>query len=98
MNSLKKNNFPDTLKSLKNLQKLYLNSDSLEKLPKGILELVNIQTLSIGNNQLSGFDESFDNLKKLQKLYLNSNNLRELPTSILAINSLNVLNLDDNQL
>ncbi len=81
------------------IKKLNLSRNkNLNKLPKWIGELRNLQKLNLGYNNLRELPESIGGLRNLQALYLSGNKLRELPESIGKLTNLQELYLADNNL
>ena len=59
---------------------------------------INLQELSLQNNQLSSLPAKIGKLINLQKLHLHNNKLRSLPAEIDRLINLKELLLDNNQL
>ncbi len=89
---------PNSIGSLTDLIKLYINYNQLTSLPESIGNLANLTVLHISHNQLTSLPDSIGNLSRLQRLYLRNNQLTSLPESIGDLSSLTELHLDNNQL
>jgi Leucine-rich repeat (LRR) protein len=74
------------------------NDYDLNNLPKLISELVNLNELSLYNNEFSNLPESITKFVNLEKLFLHHNKLSSLPESIGTLVKLETLTLDSNQL
>jgi small GTP-binding protein len=70
----------------------------LKKVPDFVLQLVDLESLNLRNNQLSDLPKEIAELKSLQDLDLSSNQLSDLPKEIAELKSLQDLDLSNNQL
>lgn len=71
---------PDWICSYKNLKELYTGRNKkLQRLPKNIGDLVNLEVLYLNETGLSELPESFGNLQKLKELSLTNTNIRKFP-------------------
>jgi leucine-rich repeat protein SHOC2 len=89
---------PDSIGTLSNLTKLYLENNQIISLPDSIGKLSNLTELHLSSNQLTSLPESIGKLSNLTKLCLGSNQLTSLPESIGRLSSLTELHLSSNQL
>ncbi|MDM8524003.1 COR domain-containing protein [Desulfococcaceae bacterium HSG8] len=89
---------PGEIAQLRNLTRLYLNSNELKELPGEIAQLRNLDILDLSSNELTELTGEIAQLKNLTRLYLNSNALTELPKEIAQLKKLNILYLSFNQL
>ena len=92
---------PRSVCRLTTLQRLYLNSNSLTRLPDNCF--TNLTALTILAAQFGRITKLqvgvFDGLHKLKELYLNSNNITELPDGIFdKLRMLVTLALDNNRI
>jgi len=77
---------------------LGLYNCGIKTLPESIGNLISLESLFLGSNQLWTLPEFIGNLKSLKELYLSNNELSTLPNSILKLKSLQYLNLEDNDI
>ena len=95
---------PDSIQNFRCLKKLYLGDNFLEKLPRSIGNLTNLETLILGtdagewSNCLVTLPNSIGNLVNLKVLDLFGCNLRELPATIGNLRNLEGLFLGFNKL
>ncbi len=89
---------PAEIGKLKNLSRLYLNSNYLTELPDEISQLKNLTVLDLSSNQLTGLPKGFSQLKNLSILDLNTNHLSELPDEITQLKNLTILDASSNYL
>lgn len=71
---------------------------SLQKYPKVIEKLENLEALTLGNNQISTLPKSICGFKSLKLLDLGKNHFRYFPKEILCFENLQELDLSDNYL
>ncbi|XP_026168416.1 SLIT and NTRK-like protein 5 [Mastacembelus armatus] len=87
-----------TGKETSTLQKVYLNHNRLQMLPKEFLaSQASLLEVDLSKNLLQELPERFlQDSDSLQKLYLQGNQLQFLPSSVLQMTSLQMLELDGN--
>ncbi|MCH2045600.1 MAG: leucine-rich repeat domain-containing protein [Saprospiraceae bacterium] len=84
---------------LNSLEYIYMDNNSLKKLPKSMKKLKSLNELSIAGNKLQNdIPDVIGELTQLTKLDLSENELQELPSEILQLKNLEVLDLRYNQL
>lgn len=86
----------ETIQNLEQINKLDLSFKDIDKLPKQIDCLINLETLILSNNNLSSLPSEIKNLKKLTSVNLGYNRFTEVPTELLHLTSLEYLNLEAN--
>jgi len=85
---------PDSMRNLKNLEKLSIEESDIEKLPDWIGELESLTELSLkGNNSLKALPESIGNLKNLKRLILRYSAVEKLPDSIVNCTALEFVDI-----
>ncbi|MCV6636546.1 leucine-rich repeat domain-containing protein [Candidatus Albibeggiatoa sp. nov. NOAA] len=89
---------PDTVFSLKYLQKLSLVKNQLQELPDTFTQLHNLVYLDVRYNELQDLPTSLGQVKSLKFLYLGHNRLQDLPISFAQLQNLEILGLGKNQL
>ena len=72
--------------------------EKLKELPESLSQLLQLQSLNLGGNQLTTLPESLGQLSQLQTLDLGSNQLTTLPESLGQLSQLQSLDLYGNQL
>ncbi|MFX1294434.1 MAG: hypothetical protein ACFFD2_06215 [Promethearchaeota archaeon] len=77
---------------------LGLSNNNLNKIPKSIANLRNLQLLGLRKNQFTNLPEFIGNLKALQKLWIDHNKITNLPKSIGGLSEIKELWIDDNRL
>ncbi len=77
---------------------LDLSTLGLTEVPRELSALVNLQWLSLGNNQLTEVPRELSALVNLQRLWLHNNQLTEVPRELSALVNLQKLSLGNNQL
>lgn len=70
--------------------------ETLIELPESIMQLTQLHSLNLSNNQLSELPDWLGNLTELQKLNVAGNQLTTLPESLARLTQLEELNLSDN--
>lgn len=77
---------------------LVLGGLGLERFPRTVLSLINLQHLSLYGNKIKILPPEIKQLTNLKRLYLSENKLRTLPTEIVKLTNLKRLDLSDNPL
>ena len=88
----------EALKDPLKIYKLDLSYQKLEKLPKEIENLNNLQRLSLWRNHLKALPREIGKLNNLQRLELGGNQLKALPKEIGNLKNLKKLYLRNNKL
>ncbi len=88
-------NTRDDLRGVKNIK---LNGWNLLKIPKPILKLTHLETLSLQHNQIKAVPDEISNLGSLKILNLSFNSFAEVPTPLLHLKSLEYLDIYCNSL
>ena len=88
---------PESIKSLKYLEKLHFNNIPLNTLPESISELKYLTVINITGCYLVSFPESVYHVVNLKELSVTSCNLISLPESISTLQNLQKLYLYGNQ-
>ncbi|CAK1579597.1 unnamed protein product [Parnassius mnemosyne] len=83
---------------LAHLTELYLNDNSLQRIPPDINQLSNLHTLDVSNNKLRSLPAEMGDLIQLRELHLNNNYLRVLPYELGKLFHLQLLGLQGNPL
>ena len=81
-----------------NIIELGLYNCGLNNLPESVGNLIFLQTLNLGSNNLKFIPESIGNLSSLKELHLYKNQLSTLPKSFVKLESLEKLDLSYNHL
>ncbi|XP_053671969.1 CCR4-NOT transcription complex subunit 6-like [Anopheles nili] len=91
-------NLSPTLWKFDHLTALFLNDNSLPRLPHQVGQLVNLRTLDLSANKLRSLPAELGELIQLRELLLNNNYLRVLPYELGKLFNLHVLGLHGNPL
>jgi len=91
-------NLSPALWKLQHLTALYLNDNSLFRIPSSISLLQNLRRLDLSNNKLRSLPAEIGDLTDLRELMLNNNYLRALPYELGKLFQLNTLGLKGNPL
>jgi len=91
-------NLSPQLWKLQHLTALYLNDNSLFRIPSSISLLHNLKRLDISNNKLRSLPAEIGDLYNLRELMLNNNYLRALPYELGKLFQLSQLGLKGNPL
>ncbi|XP_031366387.1 CCR4-NOT transcription complex subunit 6-like isoform X2 [Apis laboriosa] len=91
-------NLSPNLWQLTHLTALYLNDNSLQRIPSEIGRLVNLRALDLSSNKLRSLPAELGDLIYLRELLLNQNYLRVLPYELGKLFQLQVLGLQGNPL
>ena len=86
---------PSSFYSLKKLERLNLNNNSLTTIPEDIEKLSNLTVLLLENNKLEYLPTNICRIKKLKRLTINDNFIQNLPKCItfnLLIESISINN------
>lgn len=89
---------PKSLKYLKSLNDLIIESAILDSLPKPLFSIATLKTLVIANCGIYAMPEKLDKLGNLEVLVLDYNKLSELPRDIYKCKKLYILSLRKNNL
>jgi len=87
-----------SLFDLIHLTHLYVNDNSLTKLPPDIGRLSNLQVLDASNNKLRTLPPEIGDLRRLRELSLNNNYLRNFPFEMGKLFKLQILGIKGNPL
>ncbi len=90
--------FPNSIKQLKEMSRLDIQSQDLSIIPKEIGCLTDLRILSLDQCQLSKVPSEIRNMKKLEKLVLSTNHLTVFPEELNTLKTLKVLNLGINNI
>jgi Leucine-rich repeat (LRR) protein len=77
---------------------IVINNKNLTSLPKGLLELQNLEYINIHSNDLKTIPLEVYQFLKLKKLYIGFNNIVELPDKIGTLTTLESLAVNGNEL
>ncbi|XP_070171179.1 CCR4-NOT transcription complex subunit 6-like isoform X4 [Polyergus mexicanus] len=91
-------NLSPNLWQMIHLTALYLNDNSLQRVPAEIGRLVNLRILDLSSNKLRSLPAELGDLIYLRELLLNQNYLRVLPYELGKLFQLQVLGLQGNPL
>ncbi|XP_014606887.1 PREDICTED: CCR4-NOT transcription complex subunit 6-like isoform X3 [Polistes canadensis] len=91
-------NLSPNLWQLTHLTALYLNGNSLQRIPSEICRLTNLRALDLSSNKLRSLPAELGDLIYLKELLLNQNYLRVLPYELGKLFQLQVLGLQGNPL
>ncbi|KAL7295288.1 hypothetical protein TKK_0011423 [Trichogramma kaykai] len=91
-------NLSPHLWTLTHLTALYLNDNSLQRIPAEIGRLVNLRVLDLSSNKLRSLPAELGELIYLKELLLNQNFLRVLPYELGKLFQLQILGLHGNPL
>ncbi|KAF7394628.1 hypothetical protein HZH68_008764 [Vespula germanica] len=91
-------NLSPNLWQLTHLTALYLNGNSLQRIPSEICRLTNLRALDLSSNKLRSLPAELGDLIYLRELLLNQNYLRVLPYELGKLFQLQVLGLQGNPL
>ena len=89
--------FPKNKKELKSIKQINLRWNRLEKLPKELFCLEQINILNLANNKIIELPIEIGKLKNLEELNLNINNLQFLPKDIVQLKKLKKINIKNNK-
>jgi len=84
--------------NLKNLQKLDLSINHIDRIPEELKNLENLEELNLWGNNISRIQKSFENLKNLTLLNCGMNNIYEIPNELKSLVNLKELDLRYNKL
>jgi Leucine-rich repeat (LRR) protein len=70
----------------------------LKKIPKELFDVIDLQELSLGNNQLSDLPKEFENFKELRILSMQKCQLKTIPEVLFKLKNLHTLNLSRNKI
>jgi Leucine-rich repeat (LRR) protein len=86
------------LKLHPNLEKLALQHNRIEQVPKQITHFPNLTRLSFNHNRITDVAPEIHNLKKLKHLSFYNNRLTSIPIGVYELRSLHVIDLYFNQI
>lgn len=91
---------PEALRNSSSLQDLHLNSNKLYDIPAVLNEVPQLQTLDLGDNQITEiFNSSFASMHKLVGLRLTENNISNISKGVFdKMTALRILNLSSNKI
>ncbi|XP_046374544.2 malignant fibrous histiocytoma-amplified sequence 1 homolog isoform X1 [Haliotis rufescens] len=96
-NSLGDTGFPDSMKTLENLQELRLNDNHLTKIPPCLKRLKNLCRIDLSNNKLESL-KGLEKLRRIQILVVDNNNLGAVFKDIGHMRRLEILRCSDNSI
>lgn len=96
--SSKMNDLPQDLLNLRNLKRLGLSQCDLDSFPMGLLQMEQLEALSLYGNDIKIIPSEISILKNLKHLNLGHCNLIEFPNGILGLSELTYLKLSCNNL
>jgi len=91
-------NLSPALWQLQHLTGLFLNDNSLYRIPPSVAMLINLRRLDLANNKLRSLPAEIGDLCNLRELMLNNNYLRALPFELGKLFQLQVMGLKGNPL
>jgi len=86
------------IETFEGITELYCNNKQIDKIPKQIECLTNLEKLNLSYNNISNLPSELKNLENLKSLDLGYNNLQDFPECICHLNNLEYLNLEANNL
>uniref|UniRef100_A0A674D6J6 Leucine rich repeat containing 7 n=1 Tax=Salmo trutta TaxID=8032 RepID=A0A674D6J6_SALTR len=89
---------PEVLEQIHNLKELWMDNNSLQKIPGCIGKLRQLRYLDLAKNRIESLDTDISGCECLEDLLLSSNMLQHLPDTIGMLKKLTTLKVDDNQL
>lgn len=92
------NGLDSSVFALQSLNLLNISETVLEILPAELLDLCNLQTLLLYDNQIKSVPDNIGQLDKLKVLDLSRNKIEELPESIKNLQNLTTINVSHNRL
>jgi hypothetical protein len=93
-----KQELPQEIGKLKNLEEFNLELQDLKSLPYEFTQLSNLKILDISYNDFESFPTEIFSCEKLDSLNLKLSQIAEVPDGISRLKNLKKLNLDDNRL
>jgi hypothetical protein len=92
-------NLPNDLFKFTQLTRLHLDGNSIKQIPDLLGEkLVNLEVLTLSNNNLKQLPQTLKNLDKLYSMHLANNRFEQFPEILCNFNSLKYLDLTSNRL
>jgi len=88
----------NSIKNLKNLEYLDLNTNEFKEIPKEIESLKNLKTINFYFNGITEIPNSIEKFEKLEELNLGSNSIKEIPESVTKLKNLKKLTLCENKI
>ena len=95
-NALRSNSFPRSFIELRHLSVLWIQNNRLKSVPNEIGELVSLQHLNAGHNQIKTITHRLFSLPKLKSLWLNNNDISCIPQQIGNLLCIETLDLQHN--
>ncbi|TAE75510.1 MAG: hypothetical protein EAZ85_02230 [Bacteroidetes bacterium] len=80
------------------IKKISLKLKAIQKIPKMIGKLKNLEFLCLSDNQIQSIPKEIGELKKLKTLYLDSNEIQNIPKEIGKLQNLTLLVLKYNNI
>ena len=82
-NNLREQSIPKNFEMLaRTLRAFYLADNDFQRVPESLCRLVNLETLSLRNNDIIELPNQISNLKKLKEFYIDGNRLEYLPLGL----------------
>ncbi|SHL18764.1 COR domain-containing protein [Flavobacterium chilense] len=98
LNGKSQNKIPESIYTLKYLNKIVLASFKLKAIPRKIFELQNIRSFLFSDSNLTSLPKEILNFKHLHELWLDGNKFKKFPEILFEIPKLRRLILKDNLL
>jgi len=89
---------PNTMRFMKNLQELTIESVILDSLPWTVFRIPSLKFLSLTSNAIQALPDNLDKMVGLEVLVLDQNSIRVLPRNIYKLKKLIYLSLKNNKL
>ncbi|KAG5847986.1 hypothetical protein ANANG_G00132080 [Anguilla anguilla] len=89
---------PDVLEQVQHLKEIWMDNNSLQRLPGFIGRLKHLTYLDLSKNRIESVDSDISGCEALEDLLLSFNSLQQLPDSIGMLKKLTTLKVDENQL
>ncbi|XP_058481463.1 volume-regulated anion channel subunit LRRC8A-like [Solea solea] len=89
---------PLQMRKLARLQRLYLNNNNIENVPKELFDCQNLRFLDLSHNKLTSISANVGQLQKLQYFAVTANWIETLPPELFKCKKLHTLNVGNNRL